>query len=273
MKILFIGDIFGRTGREALEHHLPTLKEKLDPDITIVNGENAANGRGISEKICKQFYDWGVDCITTGNHIWDQREIIPYITRDEKLLRPINFPPNTPGNGLLKLQAANGQKIIIINAMARLFMDAMEDPFRVVKDVLKNETLGKTVGAIFVDFHGETTSEKMSLAHHLDGQISGLIGTHTHIPTADFHIMEHGTAYMSDAGMTGDYDSVIGVRKDIGVHRFVRKMPGEKMIPATGEATLCGALIITDDNTGLAKSIEPIRLGGKLHQTTPWQSA
>lgn len=269
MKILFIGDIMGRSGREALEKHLPDLKEKLSPDVTIVNGENAANGKGITEKICKEFYDWGVDCITTGNHVWDQREIIPYIARDEKLLRPINFPKGTAGNGLYKFQTAEGQKITIINAMGRLFMDPLDDPFAILKETVEKETLGKTTDAIFVDFHAETTSEKMSIAHHLDGKITGLIGTHTHIQTADHHIMEHGTAYMTDAGMTGDYNSVIGVRKDIGVHRFVKKMPGEKMIPASGEGTLCGAIIETNDQTGLAKGIKPIRIGGLLSETLP----
>lgn len=269
MKILFIGDIMGRSGREALEKHLPTLKEKLDPDVTIVNGENAAQGKGINKKMVEQFYALGVDCITTGNHVWDQREIIPHIDRDPKLLRPINFPPGTAGNGLYKFTTPDGRKITIINAMGRLFMDSLDDPFRTVKEALAGETLGKTTDAIFIDFHAETTSEKMSLAHYFDGQISALIGTHTHIPTADAHVMENGTAFQSDAGMTGDYDSVIGVRKDIGVHRFVKKMPGEKMIPASGEGTLCGALVITNEATGLAQDIHPIRLGGRLKQQLP----
>lgn len=269
MKILFIGDIFGRSGREAIEKHLPALKEKLEPDVTIVNGENAANGKGITEKICKELYEWGVDIITTGNHVWDQREVIPYIARDKNLLRPINFPEGTPGNGLIKHQLQDGRTITVINAMGRLFMDPLDDPFQILQEIVEKEKLGKNTNAIFVDFHTETTSEKMSLGHHLDGKISALIGTHTHIQTADHHIMEHGTAYMSDSGMTGDYNSVIGVRKDIGVHRFVKKMPGEKLIPAAGEATLCGAFIETDDKTGLAKSINPIRIGGILSETCP----
>ena len=267
MKILFIGDIMGRSGREALEKHLPDLKETLSPDVTIVNGENAANGKGITEKICKQFYEWGTDCITTGNHVWDQREIIPYIDRDKNLLRPVNFPKGTPGNGILKFQTQSGEKITIINAMGRLFMDPLDDPFAALDNILNEERLVQNTNAIFVDFHAETTSEKMSLAHHLDGRITGLIGTHTHIPTADAHILENGTAYMSDAGMTGDYNSVIGVRKDIGVHRFVKKMPGERMIPANGQGTLCGAVIETNEKTGLAQNITPIRIGGKLAPT------
>lgn len=258
----------GRSGREALEKHLPELKQKHEPDVVIVNGENAANGKGITAKICKQFYEWGVDVITTGNHVWDQREILAHINKDEKLLRPINFPKGTPGNGMIKYKLDDGRHILVINAMGRLFMDTLDDPFAILNDIAQKEILGKTVDAIFVDFHAETTSEKMSAGHYLDGKISGLIGTHTHIPTADAHIMEKGTAYMTDAGMTGDYDSVIGVRKDIAYHRFVHKTPHpERMIPANQEATLCGALITTDDKTGLGVSIEPVRIGGILNQS------
>lgn len=269
MRIVFIGDIMGRTGREALEAHLPKICKQIKPDVVIVNGENAANGHGITEKICKEFYEWGVDCITTGNHVWDQREIIPYIARDEKLLRPINFPPGTPGNGIYKHRLDDGRTITIINAMARLFMDPIDDPFRGIKEALEQEKLGKTTDAIFIDFHGETTSEKMSFAHYVDGQVSGIVGTHTHIPTADGHILVGGTAYQTDAGMTGDYDSVIGVEKELAMHKFIKKMPGERFRPAKNEATLCGCLIITDDKTGLAKDIQPIRMGGRLSQMIP----
>lgn len=259
----------GRSGREALEEHLPRIQADLKPDVIIVNGENAANGAGITEKICKEFYGWGVDCITTGNHVWDQREVLPYITRDKKLLRPLNFPPGTPGSGVLRHQTREGQNILIINAMGRLFMDSLDDPFRALKEALAAETLGRTVDAVFIDFHAETTSEKMSIAHYLDGKISALIGTHTHIPTADAHVLEGGTAYMTDAGMSGDYNSVIGVEKELAIHRFVKKTPGERMRPAAGRGMLCGALIVTNDHTGLAQSIEPIRLGAVLQETMP----
>ncbi len=262
MKILFIGDIMGRSGREALEKHLPALKEKLQPDIIIVNGENAASGAGITDKICKEFYDWGVHVITTGNHVWDKREIIPYIGRDKNLLRPANYPEESPGSGFVQYKFDDGRSILVINAMGRLFMDALDDPFRVTRQILTKEK--KQGQAVFIDFHAETTSEKMSFGHYFDGQVSAIIGTHTHVPTADAHILKGGTAYMSDAGMTGDYDSVIGVRKDIAIGRFVKKMPGEKMEPASGEGTLCGAFIVTDDTTGLAKTIEPLRVGGIL---------
>ncbi|MGQ0527551.1 MAG: TIGR00282 family metallophosphoesterase [Alphaproteobacteria bacterium] len=269
MKILFIGDIMGRSGREALEKHLPELKKALQPDVTIINGENAASGAGITGKQCKEFYELGVDCITTGNHVWDQREIIPYIGNDPKLIRPMNYPENTPGKGFYKYQLADGRKIIILNAMCRLFMDPLDDPFAGMREFLKTEKLGQTTNAIFVDLHGEATSEKMSFGHHFAGQVSAVIGTHTHIPTADAHIMKGGTAYMSDAGMTGDYDSVIGVEKGMAIHRFVKRMPGERFQPAKGPGTLCGCYIETDDRSGLATRIEPVRVGGILSPARP----
>ncbi len=269
MRILFVGDVMGRSGREAVQKHLPGLKEKLKADIAIVNGENAAQGIGITDKICAELYAAGADCITTGNHVWDQREIIPYIARDPKLLRPLNFPKHAPGNGLYIHQTQEGEKIAIINVMARLFMDPLDDPFAAMDTVLEKVKLGQNVSAIFVDFHGEATSEKMAMAHYLDGRVSAVVGTHTHMPTADAQIFSGGTAFQSDAGMTGDYDSVIGVRKDISVHRFVRKMPGERMIPADGEATLCGCLVVTNARTGLATAIEPVRIGPRLHSAMP----
>ena len=207
--------------------------------------------------------------ITTGNHVWDQREILPYVDRDKTLLRPINFTPNTPGNGMVRFQTTSGQKITVINAIARLFMKDSDDPFRILDALMKEERLGQNTNAIFIDFHGEATSEKMALAHYLDGRVSAVIGTHTHIPTADALVLPRGTAYMTDAGMTGDYLSVIGVDKDIALHRFIKSVPGERMRPAKEEATLCGALVVTDDDSGLAKSIAPIRMGGVLRQECP----
>lgn len=265
MKILFIGDIYGRSGRDGLLEHLPKLREKYDPDCVIVNGENSAHGHGITRKICDEMFEAGVDCITTGDHVWDQREMIVHIEKEQRVLRPLNLPEGAPGRGSIKLTARNGKKIMIINAMARTFMDAIECPFRQVDKELKTVRLGQNIDAIFVDFHGEATSEKMAFGHYFDGRISGMVGTHTHIPTADAHIMENGTAYQTDAGMSGDYDSVIGRRKDISIFGFLRKMPGEKAQPASGKATICGAVISTDDTTGLAKSIESFRVGGVLN--------
>lgn len=269
MRILFIGDIYGRSGREALAEYLPKLEDALKPDAVIVNGENAAHGRGINEKICKDFYDLGVDIITTGNHIWDQREVIPYIQQSKRLIRPINFPKGTPGKGITELRLDDGRVLKVLNAMGRIFMDPLDDPFRCVKEVLDQERMGQTAQAIFIDFHGETTSEKMAFAHYLDGKASAIIGTHTHIPTADARILAGGTAFMSDAGMTGDYDSVIGADKQVPIERFVTKMPADKMRPAGGAGTLCGAMIITNDNTGKAMAIEPVRLGPHLKNTLP----
>ena len=270
MRILFVGDVMGRSGREALEKYLPKLKEDLDVDVAIVNGENAAHGRGITAKFCEQFYDHGADVITTGNHVWDQREILKYITRDPKLLRPANFPKGTtPGNGLYLHELMDGRKILVVNIMCRLFMDPLDDPFQVMEEILSEYKMGKNCDAIFVDLHGETTSEKMSFGHHFAGRVSAVIGTHTHIPTADAHIMSGGTAYMSDAGMTGDYDSVIGIKKEMAISRFTKKLPGEHFIPANENMMLCGALVVTSDNTGKARAIEPIRIGDVLSETMP----
>lgn len=269
MRILFIGDIYGRSGREALAEYLPGLQDRLKPDAVIVNGENAAHGRGINETICKSFYELGVDIITTGNHIWDQREVIPYIQQSKRLIRPINFPSGTPGKGMTEYRLDDGRILKVINAMGRIFMDPMDDPFAAVKNAVQNERMGQTAHAIFVDFHGETTSEKMAFAHYLDGKVSAVIGTHTHIPTADARVLSGGTAYLSDAGMTGDYDSVIGADKQIPITRFVTKMPGDKMKPANGDGTLCGALIVTNDSTGHAKAIEPVIMGPYLANRMP----
>ena len=269
MRIIFIGDIMGRSGRDALAKHLPVLKEKLRPDVIIVNGENAAHGIGLTADICKEFYALGVDVITTGNHVWDQREIIQYIDRDPKLLRPINYPKGAPGKGFYVHTTAGGQKILVINAMARLFMDPMDDPFAAVNDLLNSYKLGGMVHAIFLDFHGEATSEKMSMAHYVDGRVSAVVGTHTHAPTADAQIFSGGTAYQSDAGMTGDYDSVIGVKKEVPIQRFVRKLPTDRMSPAEGEATVCGLFVVTDDKTGLATQVCAVRTGGRLKPEMP----
>jgi metallophosphoesterase (TIGR00282 family) len=268
MKILFIGDVMGRSGREAVVKHLPVLKQKLKPDVTIINGENAAHGVGITEKICQELYETGADCITLGNHTWDQREIIPYIARDPKLIRPLNYPQGTVGNGFYVHTASDGRKILIVNAMARLFMEAIDCPFQAMDNLLKEYRLGKNIDAIFVDFHGEASSEKCAFAHYLDGRVSAIVGTHTHVPTADAQIYPGGTGFQSDAGMTGDYDSVIGVRKDISVYRFVKKMPSERMVPADGEATLCGTHIETGAN-GLCTRIEPVRVGPRLQNFLP----
>lgn len=268
MRILFIGDIVGRTGRDALRDYLPDLKKNLSIDVVIVNAENSAHGFGHTPKICEEIYSYGADVITSGNHVWDQREIIPYLDRDPKIIRPINYPAGTVGRGFTVHEISVGRKILVINAMARLFMDPLDDPFAVVKALVDKSPLGpRGYHAIFLDFHGEASSEKQSMANYLDGRVSAVVGTHTHTPTADARILPGGTAFQTDAGMTGDYDSVIGMRKDLAIARFVRKVPGERLSPCEGPAMLCGVYIETDDNTGLAVSIRPIRKGRGLAES------
>lgn len=269
MRILFVGDVVGRSGRDAIEKHLPVLSNKLKADVVIVNGENASHGIGISSDICKGFYECGAHCITLGNHAWDNKEILTYIDRDPRLVRPVNYPKALPGKGHYIHALSDGRKIMIVNAMARLFMDPLDDPFSMTMDLAQAHPLGRAVNAIFVDFHGEASSEKMSFGHYLDGYVSAIVGTHTHIPTADDHILNGGTAFMSDAGMTGDYDSVIGMKKDVPIQRFVKKISMDRLSPADGEATLCGCLIETDDKTGLAKNIGRVRVGPRLKPEMP----
>ena len=267
MKVLFCGDIVGRSGRDAVIREVPKLKTQLGLDFVVVNGENAAAGFGITAKICAELHEAGIGCITTGNHAWDQREIIPYISQDKRLLRPVNFPPGTPGWGANLFETARGQKIVVVNVMCRLFMDALDDPFRAVDAELAKYTLGRSAHFMLIDVHGEATSEKQSLGHHFDGRVSAVLGSHSHVPTADSWVLPGGTAYQTDVGMCGDYDSVIGMKKEPAILRFLRKMPGERLSPAEGEATVCGAIVESDDKTGLAKSIRPVRIGGRLPPT------
>lgn len=267
MRLLFLGDLVGRNARDAVIAQLPQLRAARKLDCVIVNAENAANGFGITPQICNDLYAAGADVITTGNHVWDQREIIPHIERDTKLLRPLNFPDGTPGRGATIVETARGQKVMVINIMARLFMDALDDPFAALDKLLKFHRLGGDVQAIVVDFHGEASSEKTAMGYHADGRVSLVVGTHTHIPTADTRILPKGTGYQTDAGMCASYDSVIGMDAQLAVNKFVRKMPGERLRPAEGDVTLCGVLIETDDKTGLCTVIEPLRIGGVLKAT------
>lgn len=265
MKIMFLGDIVGRSAREKVEEKLPSLIQDYSIDFTIVNGENSAGGFGITEEICKNLFSSGVNCITTGNHLWDQREILSYIDNEERLLRPANFPSQTPGSGYRVYKTSKGN-ILVINIMGRLFMDPLDDPFRLIDEILSKNELGDEIQAIIVDVHAEATSEKVALGHFCDGRASLVVGTHTHIPTADHQILPFGTGYQTDAGMCGDYDSVIGMEKTEPLRRFLEKTPGNRFSPAQGEPTLCGVIIETDEN-GLCNSIEPIRLGGVLSNT------
>ena len=269
MRILLCGDIVGRPGRDVLTAHLPDLRKRLSLDFVIVNGENAAGGFGITRKLCDEIFQLGVDVISGGNHIWDQREALGFIDAEPRLLRPLNFPRGTPGRGAAVYQAPRGRKVLVINAMGRLFMDPLDDPFAAVEQELAKHRLGGTADAIVVDFHGEATSEKMAMGHFVDGRVSLCAGTHTHVPTADYMILGKGTAYISDVGMCGDYDSVIGMDKAIPMARFLRKLPTERLSVAKGAGTLSAVFVETDDKTGLATRIEPLRLGGCLSQTEP----
>jgi hypothetical protein len=271
VNILFCGDVMGRPGREAIQRYVPQLRRDLALDLVVVNAENAAHGAGLTERICGEFYDCGVDVLTTGNHVWDQRELIVYVERDPRVLRPANFPPGTPGSGWRLHRLEDGRSVLVVNLMGRLFMDALDDPFARLAAILTEHPLGRGPTAILVDIHAEASSEKMAIGHFADGRVSAVVGSHSHIPTADAQIFPGGTAYQTDAGMCGNYDSVIGLDKTAAVRRFVTKMPGERAQVAEGEATLCGVLIATDDASGLARSVEPVRIGGRLspHLPTP----
>jgi 2',3'-cyclic-nucleotide 2'-phosphodiesterase len=269
MNILFCGDVVGRSGRDVLFQNLPKLKAQLNLDFTIVNGENAAHGFGINKSICQDFFEAGIDVITTGNHVWDQRDVLSYIGTEPRLLRPANYPEGTPGRGYKVYTDFKGRKVLVINVMGRLFMESLDDPFSVVDTILKAHSLGGTVQAIIVDFHGEATSEKMAMGQFCDGRASLVVGTHSHIPTADAQIFPKGTAYQTDAGMCGDYNSVIGMDKAVPLHKFTRKTPTERMTPALGEGTLCGVFVETDDTTGRARRLSPVRVGARLINVIP----
>jgi metallophosphoesterase (TIGR00282 family) len=269
MRLLFIGDLVGRSGRDACLQRLPGLITEYGLDFVVVNGENAAAGFGINEKICTEVLDAGADVITTGNHVFDQKETLVFIARQERLLRPGNFPPGTPGRGAGLFTARNGARVLVMNLMGRAFMDAMDDPFAAADRELAACPLAEQADAVLIDFHAEATSEKLAFAHYVDGRASLVVGTHTHAPTADHQILNGGTAYLSDAGMTGDYDSVLGMEKEESIGRFVRKIATGRFQPALGPATLCGVAVDTDDRTGLAVAVAPLRLGPRLEETVP----
>lgn len=269
MKLLYCGDVVGRAGRRAVCDRMPQLRRHLDLDFVVVNGENAAHGFGISPEICREFYDAGVDVVTTGNHAWDRREIIEYIAHDDRLLRPLNYPEGTPGLGANVYATADDRRVMVLQVMGRLFMDPLDDPFAAAERALRNHRLGSSVDCIIADIHAEATSEKMALGHILDGRVSLVAGTHSHVPTADAHILRGGTAYITDIGMCGDYDSVIGMEKRGAITRFVSKLPSGRLEPAEGEATLCGVYVETDDDSGLARRVAPLRVGGRLSPIWP----
>lgn len=270
MRIAFFGDVVGKSGRKAVADHLPGLRERLKLDFVIINAENAAAGFGITERTANELYDAGADVLTLGNHAWDQSETLSYIEREPRLLRPVNYPEGTaPGKGAFLYDLLDGRRILVMNVLLRLFMQPLDDPFASIDRQLEACPLGVACDAIVVDMHGEATSEKHAMGHFCDGRASLIVGTHTHIPTADHQILPQGSAYQTDAGMTGDYDSVIGMQKEEPIARFVTHMRSGRFQPATGEGTLSGVFIETDDATGLATRCEAIRLGGRLSQIEP----
>jgi 2',3'-cyclic-nucleotide 2'-phosphodiesterase len=267
---MFVGDVVGKAGRTALFQHMPMLREQLKPDLIVVNGENAAHGFGITEEIYNQFREAGADVVTLGNHAFDQREALVFIAREERLIRPLNWPQGCPGAGTSLVETAKGQRVLVINAMGRVMIEPqLNDPFPAIEREIEACKLGRDCDAILLDFHAEASSEKMAMGHFCDGRVSLVVGTHTHTPTADHMILAGGTAYQTDAGMTGDFDSVIGMEKTEPLQRFLHKLPIERMKPAEGEGTVCGIVVDTDDATGLATRIQPLRIGGKLSLAMP----
>src|SRR5256884_7388466 len=269
MRLLFVGDVVGRSGRAAVTERLAGLKRDWKLDCVIVNGENAAGGFGITEAIYNELIDAGADAITLGNHAWDQKEALVFIERAPKLIRPLNYPPGTPGRGVALVDARNGARVLVINAMGRIFMDPLDDPFAAIERELAACPLKQAADAIIIDIHGEATSEKQAMGHFCDGRASLVVGTHTHAPTADHQILPCGTAFISDVGMTGDYDSVIGMNKEEPLSRFLTKISGARFEPAMGEATLCALAVETDDASGPARRIAAGRRGGRPEEARP----
>jgi hypothetical protein len=269
LRILFVGDVVGRSGRTAVAEYLPEMIRNWSLDLVVVNGENAAGGFGITEAIYQELLDAGADAVTLGNHAWDQREALVFIERAPRLIRPANFPKGAPGRGAALIDTKSGKRALVINAIGRVFMTPFDDPFATLARELDACPLREAADAVVVDFHGEASSEKQAIGFFCDGRASLVVGTHTHVPTTDHQILPAGTAYMTDAGMTGDYDSIIGMQKDEPMRRFTSGIPAARFEPALGPATFSGAAVETDDATGLAVKIAPVRVGGRLEPAQP----
>ena len=268
MNILFLGDIVGSSGCEAVKKYLPKKIEEKKIDFVIVNGENAAKeGVGITEEVTNNLFASGVNVITSGNHVWDQKETLEHIDRENRLLRPKNMIEPSPGKGFGIYNSKNGLKVGVLNLMGNIFMKKCEDVFEIAKKFIQETKLKKDADFIIVDLHGEITSEKMAMGYLFDGKATMVVGTHTHVPTSDHRIMEKGTAYQTDIGMCGDYNSVIGMNRDNSLKKFFKDSSATKHYPALGEATISGLMVKADDKTGLANKVEPIILGGVLEST------
>ena len=270
MRLLFLGDVMGRSGRSAVAERLKPLREAWGLDFVVINAENASSGAGLTAAHAQALLAAGADCLTLGDHAFDQKDMIEHVEREPRIIRPLNFARVAPGRGARVFPAARGQKVLVAQALGQVFMKRpFDDPFSAVASVLQAHPLGPAVQAAVVDIHAEATSEKTAMGHWCDGRASLVVGTHTHIPTADAQILPGGTAYQTDAGMCGDYDSVIGMDKAEPMRRFVTGMPKGRFDPAGGPATLCGTFVETDDRTGRALRIVPVRLGGRLAEAVP----
>ena len=269
MRFLFLGDVVGRSGRDAVSERLPGIIDKHKFDFVVINGENASHGRGLTEGHFNDLRAAGADVVTLGDHAFDQRDTLSYIAREPTLIRPINMTEGTPGRGANLIESRNGHRVLVINALGRVFMGPIDDPFRAVEAAIAACPLGEQAEAIIVDYHTEATSEIQGMGFFLDGRATLVVGTHTHIPTSDHRILKGGTALMADAGMCGDFDSIIGVDPEEPLNRFLTGIPNGRFTPAEGEATLCGVAIETDPRTGLARRLFPVRIGGTLSQAEP----
>ena len=270
MKLLFLGDVMGRSGRAAIAERLPSLRSEWGLDFIVVNGENASSGAGLTPEHAKVILQAGADCVTLGDHAFDQKDMLSFIETEPRIIRPINFSKVAPGRGHKLFTATQGRKVLVTQVLGQVFMKRpFDDPFSAIEGVLKAHTLGASVQATIVDVHAEATSEKMAMGHWCDGQASLVVGTHTHVPTGDAMILPKGTAYLTDAGMCGDYDSVIGMEKLEPLRRFITGMPKARFEPANGPATLSGVYVETDDRTGRAQVVKMIRNGGRLQDARP----
>ena len=270
MKLLFLGDVMGKTGRTAIAERLPKLRADWGLDFVVVNGENASQGAGLTAEHAKLLLAAGADCVTLGDHAFDQKDMIAFIEREPRILRPLNFSKVAPGRGAKVFEATQGRKVLVAQVLGQVFMKRpFDDPFSAVEAVLKTHPLGGAVQASILDMHAEATSEKMAMGHWVDGQTSLVVGTHTHVPTGDAMILDKGTAYLTDAGMCGDYNSVIGMERLEPLRRFITGMTSARFEPAGGEATLSGVYVETDDKTGKATRVVMVRQGGRLQQSAP----
>lgn len=265
MRLLFLGDVVGRSGRTAVAERLAALRAELRADFVIVNGENATAGAGLSPEHAVGLLKAGADCLTLGDHAFDQRDMLAFVERDPRVLRPMNFAKGAPGHGFRLFTLPDGRRVLVVVVLGQVFMKRpFDDPFSALDQVLKAHPLGGLAQAIVAEIHAEATSEKMAVGHFCDGRASLVVGTHTHVPTADAQILPGGTGYLTDAGMCGDFNSVIGMDKAEPLRRFVTGMTKGRFVPAEGAATLCGVLVETDDRSGRAKSVKTLRLGGRL---------